>query len=62
MVVAMAAILKDEDVDLLELDMARIEADRMPLRKGLGNASTMDAVITSPRSAKRNLIDLSGHS
>jgi len=36
--------------------------DRVPLRKDPGNASTVDAIITSPRSAERNLIDLSGQS
>ena len=51
----MAAILEDEDV-------ARMEANRVPLRKDPGNADTVDAVITSPRSAGRNLINLSSHS
>ena len=58
----MAAILEDENVDLLEVDMARIEADKVPLRKIPNNAGTVDALITSPRSAGRNLVDLSGHS
>ena len=51
----MAAILEDEDVNLLEVD------DKVPLRKALGNISTVDAVITSPSSAGRNLVNLSGH-
>ena len=59
-VVVVAAILEDENVDLLEVDVARMEADRVLLRKVLSNAGTMDAVITSPRSAGRNLVDLSG--
>ena len=46
-----AAILEDEDVDLLDVDMARMEADRVPLRKDPVNADTVDAVITSPKSA-----------
>ena len=58
--VVVAAILEDEDVDLLEVGVARMETDRVPLRKDPGNASTVDAVITSPRSAGRNLVDLSG--
>jgi len=57
-----AAILEDEDLDLLEVDVARIEANKVPLRKDPSNAGTVDAVITSPRSAGRNLVDLSGHS
>jgi len=60
-VVVVVAIL-DEDVNLLEVDVARMEADRVPLRKDPGNAGTMDVVITSPRSVARNLVDLSGHS
>ena len=55
----MATILEDKDVDLLEVDVDLLEADRVPLRKDPG---TVDAVITSPRSAERNLVDLSGHS
>jgi len=61
-VVVAAAILKDKDVDLLEGDVARMESDRVPLRKALDNAGIVDAVITSLRSAGRNLIDLSEHS
>ena len=57
----MVVILEDGNIDLLEVDMARI-ADRMSLRKVFDNAGTVDAVITSPRSAGRNLVDLSGHS
>jgi len=53
---------EDEDVDLLEVDVTRMEADRMPLRKALDNTYIMDTVITSPRSAERNLVDMSGHS
>jgi len=59
-IVIVAAIL-DEDMDLLEVDVARMEADRVLLRKDPGNAGTVDAVITSSRSAGRNLVDLSGH-
>jgi len=53
--------LEEEDDDLLEVDVARMEADRVPLRKALGNADTVVAVITSSRSVGRNLVDLSGY-
>jgi len=33
----------------------------VPLRKDSGSVGTVNAVITSPKSAGRNLIDLSGH-
>jgi len=59
--VVVTAIL-DEDMDLFEVDVAHMEADKVPLRKDPGNAGTVDAIITSPRSAERNLADLSGHS
>jgi len=55
--VVVAAILEDEDVDLLEVDVARMEADRVPLSKDPDNAG----IITYSRSAGRNLVDLSGH-
>jgi len=51
-----------EDVDLLKVDAIRMEADRVLQRKDPGNVGTVDVVITSSRSAGRNLIDLSGHS
>jgi len=54
--------LEEDDEDLLEVDVAHMEADRVPLRKAISNAGTMDAVITSPRSVGRNLINLSGRS
>jgi len=60
--VVVIAILEDEDVNLLEVDVARMEADRMPLRKALDNAGTVNIVITSLRSVGRNLVDLSKHS
>jgi len=41
--------------------LARMEADRVPLIKDPDNAGTVDAVITSPRSAGRNFVHLSGH-
>jgi len=56
------AILEDEDVDLMEVGVARMDVDRVPLRKVHANAGTVNAVITSPRSAGRNLVDLSRHS
>ena len=61
MVMVVVAILEDEDVDLLEVDVARMEADRVPLRKDPSNAGTVDASITSLRSDGRNLVDLNGH-
>jgi len=51
-----AAILEDEDEDLLEVDVARMEADRMPLTKALGNAGIVDAVITSLRSVGSSIL------
>ena len=54
----MAAILEGEDVDLLEVDVARMKVDRVPLRKALSNVGLVDVVITSPKSVGRNLIDL----
>ena len=56
-----AAILEDEDVDLLKVNVARIEANRVPLRKDPGNTGTVDAVITSSISARRNLNGLREH-
>ena len=61
-VVVVVAILEDEDVDLLEVDVTRMEADRVLLGKNPGNADTVNAVITSLKSAGINLINLSGHS
>ena len=60
--VVMATILEDKDVDLLNVNVARMEAERVPLRKDPGNACTVDAIITSLRSVEKNLVDLSGHS
>jgi len=50
-----AVILEAENVILMEVDM-------VSLIKATDNVSTVDGVITSPRSAERNLIDLSGQS
>jgi len=61
MVMDVVVVVEDENVDLLEVNVTCMEADRVPLRKDLSNASTVDAVITSSRSAGRNLIDLSRH-
>ena len=60
-VVAAAAIFEDEDVALLEVDVIFMEADRVPLRRDLNNVGIVGAVITSLKSVRRNLIDLSGH-
>ena len=57
----MAAILEDENVDLLEVDVARMETNIVPLRKVSGNACLVDSVIISPRSGGRNLVGLSGY-
>jgi len=54
-------ILKDEDVDSLEVDVDLMEVDIVPLRKTPDNAGIVDVAITSPKSAGRNLNDLSGH-
>ena len=54
---AVATILKDENVKLLEVDGLIWRQTEDP-----DNAGTVDAVITSSRSAGRNLVDLSGHS
>jgi len=59
--VAAIAILEGEDVDLLEVNVARLVAHKVHLRKALRNVDTVDAVITSPRSDGRNLVDLSGY-
>ena len=58
----MAAILKEEDVDSLEVGMDLIEANKMPLRKAPGNVNIVDVAITSPKSVGRNLDGMSGHS
>ena len=42
--------------------MARMDSDRVALRKTIGNAGTVDAVITSPKNIGRNFVDLSEHS
>ena len=42
LVVIVAAILEDDDVNLLEVDVAHMEADRVPLRKD----PTMQALWT----------------
>jgi len=56
-----ATILEDEDMAPLEVDMVLTEADRVPLRKNLNKIGIVNAVITSPKSPGRNLVDLSGH-
>ena len=55
-----AAILEDKDVDPY-MDMDLTEADKVPPRKAPDNVGIVDVVITSPKSARRNLVDLSGH-
>ena len=44
MVVVVAAIFEEEDEDLLVVDVARMEADKVPLRKALGNAGTVSQI------------------
>ena len=60
-IMVVAVILKDEDVDPLEVDVVLMKADKVPLRKDPGIVDTMDTVITSSKSAERNLVNLSGH-
>jgi len=55
------AILEDENINSLEMDVDIMEADRVPLRKAPGNVGIMDVAITSPKSTGRNLDVLSGH-
>jgi len=55
-----AAILEDEDVDSLEVDVNLMEAYRVSLRKASGNADIVDVAIISLKSAGRNLDVLSG--
>jgi len=56
-----AAILEDEDVDSLEVDVDLMEADNVPLRKAPSNTRIVDVTITSPKNTGRNLNILSGH-
>jgi len=56
-----AAILEDEDVDSLEVDMDLMEAERVPLRKAYSNEGIMDVAITSLKSVGRNLDVMGGH-
>ena len=56
-----ATILENEDVNSLEVDVDLMEADKVPLRKALGNVGIVDVSNTSPKCVRRNLIDLSGH-
>ena len=56
-----AAILEDEDVDSMEVNVDLMEADRVPLRKAPDNIGIVDVAITSPKSVRRNLNVLSGH-
>ena len=43
-VVVVAAFLEDKNVNLLEVDVTRMEADRVPLRKDPVNAGIVDVV------------------
>jgi len=54
-----AAILEDEDVNSLEVDVDLMEVDIVPLRKAPGNIGIMDVAITSLKNARRNLDVLS---
>jgi len=60
--VAAAAILQDDDVNSLEVDVDLMEADIVPLKKAPGNVGIVDVAITSPKSTGRNLDVLSEHS
>jgi len=48
-VVVVAAILADEDVDPLEVDVVLMGADRVPLRKSPDNVGTVNTIITSQK-------------
>ena len=61
MVEVVATILEDEDVDPLDVDVDLMKANKVPLRKAPGNVGIVGIVITSSKSAGKNLIDLSGH-
>ena len=54
-------ILEDEDVDPFDMGMDLMEANRMPLRKIPDTVGIVKVVITSPKSAEKNLVDLSAH-
>ena len=56
----MVAILENEDVDPY-VDVDFMKADRVSLRKAPDNVGIVDVVITSLKSAGRNLVDRSGH-
>ena len=56
---AVAAILEDENVDPY-VDVDLMETDRVHLRKTPDNVGIVDVVITSLKSAGRNLDVLSG--
>jgi len=60
-IVVVVAILEDEDVDPLEVDIILMEVDKVPLNKDIDNVGTVDTVIIFLRSAGRNLDDLSEH-
>ena len=57
----MAAILEDEDVDSLEVDIDLMEAERVPLRKAYSNEGIVNIAITSLKSAGRNLDVMGRH-
>ena len=60
-VVVVTAILEDEDVDSLEVDVDLMKTDRVLLRKSPDNVGIVDVAVISPKSAWRNLNVLSGH-
>jgi len=57
-IVVVAAILEDEDMDSLEVEMDLMETDRVPLNDPA--ICIMDVAITFPKSTGRNLDVLSG--
>ena len=57
----MAAILEDENVDLLEVNVDLMDANKV-LRKIPDNVGIVDVTTTSQKSVWRNLDDLSEHS
>jgi len=61
MVVVVAMILEDKDMNSLKVNMDPMEANKVSLRKAPDNVGIVNVVITSLKSAEKNLIHLSGH-
>ena len=61
MLVVVTTILEDKGMNSLKVDVDPMEANIVSLRKAPDNVGIVDVVITSLKSAERNLIHLSGH-